>query len=134
MVIQRWQSIFLLLASIMMGLFCYLPLASQGNVDFHPYNQPVYLTLNILVAILSFIAIFMFKNLRRQKMVVKVNAFLMVVSAIVGAIILHISMPDMKVLWTAGPLLLICSFMMTVAALRRINHDDKLLKAADRIR
>ena len=63
MVIQRWQSIFLLLASIMMGLFCYLPLASQGNVDFHPYNQPVYLTLNILVAILSFIAIFLFKNL-----------------------------------------------------------------------
>ena len=34
MVIQRWQSVFLLLASIMMGVFCALPLASQGDVEF----------------------------------------------------------------------------------------------------
>ena len=60
MVIQRWQSVFLLLASIMMGIFCVLPLATQGNVDFYPYQQPVYLILNALVAVLSFIAIFLF--------------------------------------------------------------------------
>lgn len=134
MVIQRWQSVFLLLASIMMGVFCALPLASQGDVDFYPYQQPVYLILNALVAILSFVAIFLFKNLARQKMVVKVNAFLIVASAIVGAIIIYVGMPNLEILWTAGPLLLICSFLMTIAAIRRINQDDKLLKAADRIR
>lgn len=134
MVIQRWQSVFLLLASIMMGIFCVLPLATQGNVDFYPYQQPVYLILNVLVAVLSFIAIFLFKNLARQKMVVKVNAFLIVASAIVGAIMIYVGMPNLEILWTAGPLLLICSFLMTIAALRRINQDDKLLKAADRIR
>ena len=134
MVIQRWQSVFLLLASIMMGIFCVLPLATQGNVDFYPYQQPVYLILNALVAVLSFIAIFLFKNLARQKMVVKVNAFLIVASAIVGAIMIYVGMPNLEILWTAGPLLLICSFLMTIAALRRINQDDKLLKAADRIR
>ena len=134
MVIQRWQSVFLLLASIMMGIFCVLPLATQGNVDFYPYQQPVYLILNALVAVLSFIAIFLFKNLARQKMVVKVNAFLIVASAIVGAIMIYVGMPNLDILWTAGPLLLICSFLMTIAALRRINQDDRLLKAADRIR
>lgn len=134
MVIQRWQSVFLLLASIMMGIFCVLPLATQGNVDFYPYQQPVYLILNALVAVLSFIAIFLFKNLARQKMVVKVNAFLIVASAIVGAIMIYVGMPNLEILWTAGPLLLICSFLMTIAALRRINQDDRLLKAADRIR
>lgn len=134
MVIQRWQSVFLLLASIMMGIFCVLPLATQGNVDFYPYQQPVYLILNALVAVLSFIAIFLFKNLARQKMVVKVNAFLIVASAIVGAIMIYVGMPNLEILWTAGPLLLICSLLMTIAALRRIKHDDKLLKAADRIR
>lgn len=134
MVIQRWQSVFLLLASIMMGIFCVLPLATQGNVDFYPYQQPVYLILNALVAVLSFIAIFLFKNLARQKMVVKVNAFLIVASAIVGAIMIYVGMPNLEILWTAGPLLLICSLLMTIAALRRINQDDKLLKAADRIR
>ena len=130
MVIQRWQSVFLLLASIMMGIFCVLPLATQGNVDFYPYQQPVYLILNVLVAVLSFIAIFLFKNLARQKMVVKVNAFLIVASAIVGAIMIYVGMPNLEILWTAGPLLLICSFLMTIAALRRINQDDRLLKAA----
>ena len=134
MVIQRWQSVFLLLASIMMGIFCVLPLATQGNVDFYPYQQPVYLILNALVAVLSFIAIFLFKNLARQKMVVKVNAFLIVASAIVGAIMIYVGMPNLEILWTAGPLLLICSLLMTIAALRRINQDDKLLKPADRIR
>ena len=134
MVIQRWQSVFLLLASIMMGIFCVLPLATQGNVDFYPYQQPVYLILNALVSVLSFIAIFLFKNLARQKMVVKVNAFLIVASAIVGAIMIYVGMPNLEILWTAGPLLLICSFLMTIAALRRINQDDRLLKAADRIR
>lgn len=134
MVIQRWQSVFLFLASIMMGFFCYLPLASQADIDFRPYQQPVYLTLNVLISVLSIIAIFLYKNLARQKMVVKVNLFLIVASAIAGGVIVYMNMPNVEILWTAAPLLLICSFLMTIAALRRINHDDKLLKAADRIR
>ena len=134
MVIQRWQSVFLLLASIMMGIFPFLPLASQGDVNFCPLDNVVYMTLNILIAVLSFVSIFLFKNLARQKMVVKVNAFLMVVSGIVGAILMYVKMSQMQVLWAGSPLLLICSFLLTLMALRRINHDDKLLKAADRIR
>ena len=134
MVIQRWQSVFLVLVSIMMGFFCYLPLASQADIDFRPYQQPVYLTLNVLISILSLIAIFLYKNIARQKMVVKVNSFLIIASAIAGSVIVYMNMPEVEILWTAGPLLLICSFLMTIAALRRINHDDKLLKAADRIR
>ena len=123
MVIQRLQTVYLFLASILMGFFCYLPLASYGDVDFCPYQQPVYLTLNVLISVLSLVAIFLYKNLSRQQTAVKVNAFLIVASAIV-----------VEIIWTAGPLLLICSFLMTIAALRRIKHDDKLLKAADRIR
>lgn len=134
MVIQRWQSMYLFLASIMMGIFCYLPLASQADIDFRPYQQPVYLILNVLIAMLSLLAIFMYKNLSRQKTVVKVNAFLIAVSAIVGGIIVYMNMPHVEILWTAGPLLLFCSFLITIAAFRRINHDEKLLKAADRIR
>lgn len=134
MVIQRWQSVFLFLTAILMGFFCYLPLASQVDINFYPYQQPVYLTINMLISALSLIAIFLFKNIARQKMVVKVNAFLIVVSAIVGGIMVYINMPQVKIIWASGPLLLICSFLMTIAALRRIKSDEKLLKAADRIR
>ena len=134
MVTQRWQSVFLLLASIMMGLFCFLPLASQGDITFCPSDNFVYMVLNAVIAILSFVSIFLFKNLTRQKMVVKINSFLIVASAIVGVVIIYVNMPQVEIVWTAGPLLLVCSFLMTIAALRRINNDDKLLKAADRIR
>ena len=134
MVIQRWQSVFLLLASIMMGLFCYLPLASQGSENFCPYQQPVYLTLNVLISVLLLVAIFLYKNFSRQKVVVKVSAFLIVVSAIAGGVIIYKNMPQVEILWAIGPLLLICSFLMTVLALRRIKSDENLLKAADRIR
>lgn len=134
MVIQRWQSVFLLLSAIMMGFFCYLPLAQQGEMAFRPYDQVVYLTLNVLIVLLSMISIFLFKNLSRQKVVVKVNLLLIIASAITGGAIVGFNMPNVEILWTSGPLLLICSFLMTLAALRRINHDDKLLKAADRIR
>ena len=134
MVIQRLQTVYLFLASILMGFFCYLPLASHGDIDFCPYQQPVYLTLNVLISVLSLIAIFLYKNLSRQQTVVKVNAFLIATSAIVGAVIVYMNVPDVDIIWTAGPLLLICSFLMTIAALRRIKYDDKLLKAADRIR
>lgn len=134
MVIQRWQTVYLFLASIMMGFFCYLPLASYGDIDFCPYQQPVYLTLNVLISVLSLIAIFLYKNLSRQQTVVKVNAFFIAVSAVVGAVIVYMNVPEVEVIWTVGPLLLICSFLMTIGALRRIKHDEKLLKAADRIR
>ena len=134
MVIQRWQSVFLLLASIMMGIYSFLPLASQGDVNFYPSDNVVYMVLNLLIALLSLVSIFLFKNLARQKMVVKVNLFLIIASAITAAVLLYVNMPHMQILWTAGPLLLLCSFLMNIVALRRINHDDKLLKAADRIR
>lgn len=134
MVIQRWQSVFLFLTAIMMGFFCYLPLASQTDINFYPYQQPVYLTINILISALSLIAIFLYKNITRQKMVVKVNAFLIIVSAIVGGIMVYLNIPQVKIIWASGPLLLMCSFLMTIAALRRIKYDEKLLKAADRIR
>lgn len=134
MVIQRLQSLYLLLSSIMMGIFCYLPFATQGGIGIYPYQQPVYFTLNVLIVILSLIAIFLFKNFSRQKMVVKVNIFLIVVSAVTSFVMLYNNISQIEIVWTAGPLLLICSFIITIAALRRIKHDENLLKAADRIR
>ena len=134
MVIQRLQSLYLLLSSIMMGIFCHLPLATQGGTGIYPYQQPVYLTLNVLIVILSLIAIFLFKNFSRQQMVVKVNIFLIVVSAVTSFVMLYNNISQIEIVWTAGPLLLICSFIITIAALRRIKHDENLLKAADRIR
>lgn len=133
MVIQRWQSVYLLIASVMMGFFCYLPMATADEVNICVYQQPVYLTLNILIVILSFISIFMFKNLSRQKTVVKVNMFLMLVSAISGAVIIYLG-TNMTIEWTGAPLLLGAALVITLAAYSRIRADERLLKSYDRLR
>lgn len=133
MVIQRWQSVFLLLAAIMMGCSCMLPLATIGETTLTPASQPVYLVLNALIAVLTLISIFLFKNLSRQKTVVKVNLFLIVASIITAGIMIF-STADAAIDWTGAPLLVICSLVLTLAGYRRICADEKLLKSYDRIR
>lgn len=133
MVIQRWQSVFLLLAAIMMGCSCMLPLATMGEATLTPASQPVYLVLNALIAVLTLISIFLFKNLSRQKTVVKVNFFLIVASIITAGIMIF-STADASIDWIGAPLLVICSLVMTLAGYRRICADEKLLKSYDRIR
>ena len=131
MVIQRWQSVFLLLAAIMMGCSCMLPLATIGETTLTPASQPVYLVLNALIAVLTLISIFLFKNLSRRKTVV--NIFLIVASIITAGIMIF-STADAAIDWTGAPLLVICSLVLTLAGYRRICADEKLLKSYDRIR
>ncbi|MBQ9076357.1 MAG: DUF4293 family protein [Muribaculaceae bacterium] len=136
MVIQRWQSVFLFLASVMMGIFSFIPFASQGigeeSVQFHPVDAPVYCTLNLLVAMLLLLAIFMFKNIRRQKTVTLVSVLLMVASAVAGGAIAYNG--KLSIDWTGGALLLACSVVLALAAYRRMVADERLLKSYDRIR
>lgn len=137
MVIQRWQSVFLLLASVMMGIFSFIPFATQisdndGIMRFVPMDAPVYCILNLLVALLLLLAIFMFKNLKRQKTVTLISVMLMVASAVSGGIIAYGN--GMTIDWGGGVLLLACSIVMALAAYRRMAADERLLKSYDRLR
>ncbi|MCC8176160.1 MAG: DUF4293 domain-containing protein [Bacteroidales bacterium] len=115
MVIQRWQSVLLLVAALCMGGAAIFPLG------------PMFLVISILVAVLLFLAIFMFKNLRRQRLVTLISSLLIIVTAFVGVM----SMPA----FCFWPLLLMLVALVCAAwAYRRIGADDRLLRSADRIR
>lgn len=133
MVIQRWQSLYLLIASIFMGLFCYLPMASVANSEISVYNYPVYLTLNILIALLLIISIFLYKNLARQKTVVKICMMLNVASIITGVLIMY-NMWSEVIEWNGPVLLVVAVLAITLGAYRHIVADERLLKSYDRIR
>ena len=125
MVIQRLQSLFLLLSSIVMGITSFMPFASEGDKIFAPKDSVVFLVVNILIATLLFLSIFMYKNLKRQKTVVLV---------ITGCCTAYSVMQQPKLDWTGGALMLLCTLMLTVAAYRRIVADERLLKSYDRLR
>lgn len=139
MVIQRIQSLYLLIGAILMTIFIFIPFASVENTDviFKPTDFPVYFILNVVIALILFIAIFLYKSPRRQKTVTLVSMVLIAASAVTGGLILYgPNAPQgiVRVEWFGGVLLLVISLILALAARRGIIKDIKTLSSYDRIR
>ncbi|MDE6268696.1 MAG: DUF4293 domain-containing protein [Muribaculaceae bacterium] len=140
MVIQRWQSVFLLLAAIFMAIFCFVPTAhlyADATLIAHirPVNYPVFLTINVLIAVLLFIAIFLYKNMKRQKTVTLVSMMLIAVSGVCGGFILYGGDNGGGRIEMGGSVvLLIGALVAALMAYRHIRKDENLLKSYDRLR
>lgn len=141
MVIQRLQSLWLLFASVLMGLFCFMPmfLVVDDSAPEHqfimPADMPVFMTVSAAVALLLFIAIFLFKNTRRQKTVTLVSIFL-IVACCVAEVCVYMGFGgiDAPLRWQGSAFLLVGALLFAVMAYRGIRKDENLLRAADRLR
>lgn len=135
MVIQRWQTVFLFLAAVMMGVLSFVPWGYVGEAEaLNPTAIPAMMVINLLVAVLLVLSIFMFRNLRRQKIVTLLSILLIVVSGVTGLFVVYGNTPAGRMEWAGGIWLLICSLIFAVVAYRRIVADDKLLRSTDRLR
>lgn len=138
MVIQRWQTVYLLIAAICMGLASFLSLGTglAGNneiVNYSAFNFLPLFIINILVTALLFIDIFLYKNLHHQKKVALVNILLEIVSIVITAILASFpSGPIEAMSWTAT--LPVVALILTILARSRMSADERLLKSYDRIR
>ncbi len=149
MVIQRIQTLFLLIAVVLMVVFYFIPFGfwevSDANVTF-PVN-PLSATDQIAVLIpltvavvLAFVSIFLFRKMSVQKSMVILS--IISVLAAVGVIVYlltdtyvdTVSSVSIKPVWGGGALLLVGALIMLVAAYRGILHDQKLLRSYDRLR
>ncbi|MDP2723365.1 MAG: DUF4293 domain-containing protein [Bacteroidales bacterium] len=155
--IQRKQSVFLLLSVISLAGLAFLPLASffgdQDSLvmyvfqivskvpdsipDFGALFLMPLLAIVVITAILSFAAIFMFKNRARQLMVVRLLIFLLVVA--IGLFFLYY----VNALETAsggliatelGIYLIPVALIFLFLAMRGIIADEKLVRSSDRLR
>ncbi len=97
-------------------------------------DAPVYLVLNIVIAALLFIAIFLFKNLKLQMRVTLISIVLIAASIVTCGIMLYTNMPDAALIWTGGVLLLIVALVCAVFGLRFMRKDHNLLRSYDRLR
>ena len=142
MVIQRWQTVWQLVAAVLMWVFCFVPMAlvnadfSPESVTFlYPMDMPVLFTLNALVGVLLLISIFLYKNMRRQKMLTLVSMVLIAVSMVAEAIVLlSWNESGEQVEWMGSIFLLVGALAFAFMAWRGISSDEKLLRAADRLR
>ena len=143
MVIQRWQTVWLLVATVLVAVFCCIPMAivpgevnDPNSVTFmRPVDVPVFMVVNIVVAFLFFLSILLYKNTTRQKTLTLVSILLIVVVMVTEVLLLY-SWNDAYggIEWLGSIFLLLAALVFALLAYRGINHDERLLKAADRLR
>ncbi len=140
MVIQRIQSVYLLIAAILMALVCFVvPVASVVSEDGVAVNIFItsmlpLLILNLLTSIILLIDIFLYKKLKFQMSVVRVCIVLILCSAAIEGVVLYSQVADVTVKWIGSAIMLLCALVFSILALRAINSDYKLLTSYNRLR
>lgn len=138
--IQRFQSLWLLLAAIFAFLTFKLPFYSgsktiknirQPDVRLDAASQILIMILTGIVIILCFVAIFLYKNRKRQLTLTVINCILSVILVVVYF------MEIQK--FETGIISLSCLFTLAIPiflflAARGIWKDEKLIKSLDRLR
>lgn len=139
MQIQRIQTLLLLLAAIAVVVFCCTPFANHVAPDgtmtkVFMKDTPVLLTANLCIAVLLFINIFMYKNLRRQMTLTIMSALLLAGSAVACGFVVTVGEPHYHLIWFGGIVLLIVALVLAVWAWRCMRSDHRKLRSYDRLR
>ena len=149
MVIQRIQSIYLLIAVILMVVFAFFPAltfeladktvlygALESGRAGSMHINPLLLTLIILITFLAFVDIFLFKNLQRQMTVCFVDIIIglaMLVAICIQAFVVG-NREGWTVSWQWYVLLPILSIIFLMLAHKAMSNDKKKLRDAERLR
>lgn len=135
MVIQRWQSVLLLISAIFVALAGILPYAVTANgVDVCAVQTPVLLCVDILVALLLLIDIFLYRNLRYQMKVTRLALGLIVVLEAAIAAYTCAGLEGATISIIGGIFMPVLALISSFVAFRLMHRDYRLLRSADRLR
>jgi len=134
--IQRLQTLLLFFSSLCIIIIVYSEYFPIYQIEERPYflkmDGFLYARLCLVFsAAISVLAIFQFKNRKRQLLLSGLARFLITVSF---ALIVFFYDTAGEKTYSSGTLLLIIPFISLVAANFFIKKDEKLVKSADRIR
>lgn len=156
MVIQRWQSVMLLLTFALMTCFCIFSLG-QVQTEQYTYNftsvgfsiegdptggapagYQVYtwflFIVSVMSAIIPLISIFLYRNLRLQKQMCLIDVLFLLAVICIAGLEGYTEFPGYPVSWSSLALAPFLGLILVVMAWRLINKDHKLLQSVDRIR
>ncbi len=140
MVIQRWQTVFLFLSTLLVVLFMLMPFATVANettaTQLKSTDYTGFLILNSVTAIILFLAIFLYRNLKFQKKVTLI-AITMVIAMIVTTFLClygpQTAWIGIEISWCVVALPIL-ALVFAIVAHRRMTADQKLLSDSGRIR
>jgi len=139
MQIQRIQTLMLLIAAIFIGTFCFTPFATIVAEGAEPTamfvkDAPVLLILNVVIAALLLITIFMYRNLRQQIKMTILSIVLICASMVTSGFIMAVGFENAKPVLFGGVVLLVLALLFALLAYRGMKRDHKLLRSMDRLR
>ena len=153
--IQRIQTIYLLIAAVMMAIFLFVPFAQFFTPDalyrfdamgIQTIGDPATalststwgaFILIALTAIISFIAIFMYNNRPLQMKMCIINVFFLITVYIVIFLYILTVKDDLQaesIVYSPYLIFPLVALMLDSIAFKAILKDEKLIRAADRIR
>ena len=147
--IQRIQSVYLLIAIILMVVFAFFPALTfeLGGREFVygaleagkvgvTHIDPLMLMLIVLIVFLAFIDIFLYKNLQRQMTVCFVDIIIglaMLVAIGIQAFVVG-GKEGVVVTWQWYLILPVLSIIFLMLAHKSMSNDKKKLRDSDRLR
>lgn len=140
MVIQRIQSVYLLLVTVLMSIYSFTDVILVKTISETFEKMSLFelsiisFTLSLLVAILSMISIFKYKSMKLQIALCSINILLVttqLVVMIMDALGQKIVQFDQFLLSNCLPLISLVFLVLSISAIKR---DMKLLSSYDRIR
>lgn len=156
MVIQRWQSLLLLVAAVMMFCFTFCSLGQVTTTDYtfnftslgFTYEGEstdgapsgmflstwYFFALSLTSAVLLLIDIFLFGNLPLQKKVAWMAILFIIAASAVAASLGYTAIEGGSVGWSTVALCPLLALIATLLALGRIQSDHNKLRSVDRIR
>ena len=154
--IQRIQSIYLLLAALCSGLLLAAPLYNieTANASFQLFlgglaqtnpketiltSQPSIMAVGLLLTLFPIIILFLFKKRQVQmrlaaSAMMANTAMLLLLVGIINKSIGNISEPHVKETYGFGLILPVISIVCLFLANKAIRKDDNLIRSADRLR
>lgn len=151
--IQRIQTIWLLLATLTICCLLFLPMVTAivGNIEYYVIasglyqktenlttqveaNMPLFIS-TLIIAIFSFINIFNFRNRTVQKRMVMLN-FILIIGLSFWCSQFAKKIPGglENANYNIGMFLPVLALLFSMLALRGIKNDEKLIRSADRLR
>ena len=132
MMIQRIQSIYLLVAAISMTLISFkVPVYNLNETLFMAQDDTKMFVLTIVGAIFSLLGLFMFKNRKFQMKLIRLTVL---IQMIIGIRIFMLFNKFEVVLNSSFLFLMAFTLIALIMAYRGIKKDDDLVRSIDRIR
>ena len=137
--IQRIQTVYLLLVTIACVVFIFIPFGLQLKPDetaeiLIAKNYMLDMAGALIIAVVAFASIFLFNNRKLQMKVVLLNSLLSVlyIAFLTYGILQHVGLPNYG--FKIGAILPVFILIFNMLAYAGIKSDENLVKSMDRLR